>query len=231
MVNVNPAHLVTGKVRLSYAHLFKPYRNPQNVNANEKYSVTILLPKSDLDTKRRLDAAINAAIQAGVQGKWGGVQPPNLAICIWDGDGVRQDGTPFGEECRGHYVFTASSDQPPQVVDAQCNPVIDQSKVYSGCYGRVSCNFFAYKNSGKCGIGCGLCNVQFLEDGEPLGNRTTAEADFGPPQPGYGAPQPGYGGQPAPVYGQPMPGYVPGQPAPVYGVPQIDPITGRPIGQ
>lgn len=237
MSNNNPQHVVTGKVRLSYVHVFSPYANPNGGEA--KYSTTILIPKSDIATKQRIDAAIQGAIEAGVASRWNGVRPPQVAIPIHDGDGVRpSDGMPFGEECKGHWVVTASSKQAPQVVDMQLNPVIDQTQIYSGVYARVSIQFFAYANSGKKGIGCGLGNIQKLEDGEPLGNRTNAADDFGDmgayvpaapsyAQPNYGAPAPNYA-QPYAPPAQPRVTYpqYPQQPAqPV----QIDPITGKPI--
>jgi hypothetical protein len=220
MANQNPQHVVTGRARLSFVHLFTPYANPNGGEA--KYSTTILVPKSDVATKQRMDAAINAAVQAGVASKWNGVRPPQISIPIHDGDGVRpSDGMPFGDECKGHWVFTASSKQPPQVVDIALNPIINQSDIYSGIYARVSIQFFPYLNSGKRGIGCGLGNVQKLEDGEPLGGRTNAADDFGggagyaPAAPAY---QPVYPQQPVqqPVYAQ--------QPAPI-----LDPITGMPV--
>lgn len=244
MANNKPTFLVTGKVRLSFVHVFKPYVNPRNPGQAAKYSVTILLPKSDVATKQRLDAAIEAARQLGITSKWNGIAPPpgHLAVCVHDGDGVKpSDGMPFGPECKGHWVFTASSEQAPQVVDANLNPIINQSDVYSGCYARVSVNFFPYANSGKKGIGCGLGNIQKIEDGEPLGNRTNAMDDFGAPVAGpYG---PAYVGQGQPMPGAPMqgqpypqqPGVVPGQPyqqQPTQGqqAQQLNPITGQPNG-
>lgn len=254
MANQNQQHVITGKVRLSYCHLFKPYANP-NGGGEEKFSTTLLIPKSDIATKQRIDAALNAAIQAGVSEKFNGVRPPVLAIPIHDGDGPRpSDGMPFGEECRGHWVLTASSKQAPEVVDVNLNPIINQTEVYSGIYARVSLRFFPYNASGKKGIGCGLGNVQKLEDGEPLGGRTSAASDFGdsagyqPPvapayqqQPAQGYPQmqqPPYPQQP--VYPQQGQGYVPPVQPPMQqpGYPQqpaqqpvqYDPITGAPIG-
>lgn len=233
MANVNnPAHVVTGKVRISYEHLFKPYS--PNGNGEPKYSCTVLVPKSDLATKQRIDAAVRAATEAGISKSWNGTRPPMVAVPVHDGDGPRpSDGMPFGEECRGHWVFTASSKQPPQVVDLGLNPIINQSDVYSGMYARVSITFFPYNSNGKKGIGCGLNNVQKLEDGEPLGGRTNAADDFSE---GYGAPSVGNGyfyGQPQqPVYAPPpQPQYQ--QPQPAHVAPQqhsaIDPITGKPI--
>lgn len=223
-MNNNPQHVVTGKVRLSYVHVFSPYVNPNG--GDPKYSVTILIPKSDVATKQRIDTAIQAAIQAGISSRWNGVKPPQVAIPVHDGDGRRpSDGMPFGDECRGHWVVTASSKQVPQVVDLQINPIIDQSEVYSGVYARVAVNFFPYANSGKKGIGCGLNNVQKVADGEPLGNRTTAADDFGDgtgfassmPNTAPAYPQPNYGAQPAAGQLQ--------QPQ----QPQINPITGKPF--
>lgn len=241
MSNQNPQHVVTGRVRLSYVHLFTPYVNP-NGNGEPKYSVTILIPKSDVATKQRIDAAINAAIQQGINEKFNGVRPPVLAIPIHDGDGVRpSDGMPFGDECKGHWVLTASSKQKPEVVDLNLNPIINQTEVYSGIYARVSMRFFPYNSNGKKGIGCGLGNVQKLEDGEPLGGRTTAASDFADSMPSYHAGnqqtagyQQQYNAPAAPVYPQQQPNYA--QPAQQVQQPvfpqqpvQIDPVTGKPM--
>ena len=174
--------VVTGKIRMSFVNIFKPRAHTQG--AEEKYSVTVLLPKTDVDTKAAIDAAIEAAKQQGLADKWKGVAPPNIPNPIWDGDGVKSDGTPFGPECKGHWVFTASSkadQKAPEVIDQYLQPIMDQSEIYSGCYGRVSINFFPYFFAGKKGIGCGLNNVQKLADGEPLAGRRSAAEDFGAP--------------------------------------------------
>ena len=63
-------------------------------------------------------------------------------------------------------------------MDAACSPILDRSEVYSGCYGRASISFFAFNSNGNRGIACGLNNLQKLRDGEPLGGRASAEADF-----------------------------------------------------
>lgn len=178
----NPKHVVTDRVRLSYVHLSKPYTRPGATD--EKYSVTVLVPKTDTATKARIDAAISAAIQDGIA-KWGS-RPPKIATPVHDGDGTREsDGMPFGDECKGCWVFTASckAETPPRVVDKYVHDIMDPREIYSGMYGRVGCDFFAYNSNNKKGIGCGLTNVMKLEDGQPLGNRTTAEDDFGAPAP------------------------------------------------
>lgn len=232
----NVQSLVTGEVRLSYVHLFTLYAHQPN--SEPKFSTTILVPKSDIATKQRIDAAINTAIQRGVSEKWNGVRPPVLAIPVYDGDGQRpSDGMPFGDECKGHWVFTASSKQPIEVVDLNVQPILNQSEVYSGMYARVSVQFFPYASNGKKGIGCGLGPVQKIRDGEPLGGRVSAASAFGDnagfaqpvqqpvayqtaPQPQPAAYQQNYNQQPS--YAQPVQ-------QPVPQAVQYDPITGKPL--
>lgn len=225
--------VVTGKARLSFVHLFAPYAHQQG--AEPKYSTTILVPKSDITTKQRIDAAVNAAVQEGISSKWNGVRPPVLAIPVYDGDGVRpSDGMPFGDECKGHWVFTASSKDPQQVVDINVQPILNQTEIYSGVYARVSVRFFPYASNGKKGVGCGLGPVQKLEDGEPLGGRVSAASAFGDASVGYAPAATSYSPQPAyapPVYQQ-QPAYAPQpqtySPQAQQSV-QYDPITGAPI--
>ena len=137
--------------------------------------------------------------------KWNGVRPPQPSICVHDGDGPRpSDGSAFGEECKGCWVFTASTKQPPFVVDEYVQNIIDPTKVYSGMWGNVNVTFFAYNNAGKKGIGCGLNGVQKIRDGEALGGQITAQEAFKP-----------VGTPPAA--------------APAYAPPAVDPITGQPV--
>lgn len=202
---------LTGEVRLSYVHLAAPYVNPQQPNAEPKYSVTLLIPKTDAVTKADIDNSINAAINTAVSGKtWNGVRPPIIPTPIHDGDGVRQDGTPYGPECKGMWVLTASrraQDGKPWVCDIS-NPNVELAPQdsYSGMYARCTVHFFGYYNAGKRGIGCSLDGVMKTRDGDSLGGavKPTANefAQFAP--------------QVDPITGQPMSG-------------QINPITGQPM--
>jgi len=186
MANINPTHVVTGKVRFSYEHIMKPYANTStDPSAEPKYSTTVLVPKTDTTTMTRINAAIAAAKKRGVEAKKyrDGTPLDKLPTPIYDGDGYRADGyTEFGPECKGMWVFTAScaQDRKPGVVDAGGNPILDPTEIYSGIWGRVSVDFFPYNFAGKQGVGCSLCNVQKLADGEPLGaSRPSAADDFG----------------------------------------------------
>lgn len=169
--------MLTGVFRASYTYVFQP-QVPKD-GGEPKYSVTMLIPKSDVATYQAVQAEINQALQAGVQKAFNGQMPSKPMLPIHDGDGTRKDGDPFGEECRGCWVLKASSKTRPAVVDINIQPIIDPNAFYSGCYARASINFFAYNVNGNKGIGCGLNNIQKIADGEPLSGRPTAEDDFG----------------------------------------------------
>lgn len=224
--------VVTGKVRFSYLYVFEP-RAQQN--GGEKYSVTILIPKSDSVTYNKIINAMTKTLEEGIGTTFGGVKPTNPKMPLYDGDGYRPSGEPFGEECKGHWVITASSNDKPEIVDQNLNPILSKNELYSGCFGRVSLNFFAYNKNGNKGVGCGLMNLQKLEDGPSLTGRTTAAEDFAD----SATQQSAMNSQP--IYGQVS--YAPQQTqqqvqtspygviTPQYGVqqPAVNPITGEPI--
>lgn len=164
--------VITGKVRLSYVHIFQPHAIEEG--QEPKYSTAILIPKSDKATLKKIKNAVEAAKQAGLSNKFGGKLPANLKTPLRDGDEERPD----QEEYAGHYFLNASSKTAPGVVDQALNPIMDSEEVYSGCYARVSLNFYAFNVSGNKGIACGLNNVQKLADGDYLGGRSRAEDDF-----------------------------------------------------
>jgi hypothetical protein len=163
--------VVTGKVRLSYAHIFQPFVGEDG--REPKYSTVILIPKGDKATLTKIKKAIEAAKELGTS-KWGGKIPANLTTPLRDGDVDRED----QEEYKGMYFINCSSKTKPGVVDKDLNEILDPEEVYSGCYARVSVNFFPYNTNGNKGVGCGLNNLQKIADGDYLGGRTRAEDDF-----------------------------------------------------
>lgn len=156
--------------RFSYLHCWEP----DSVNDGDpKYSVSAIVPKSDTKTINAIKAAIEQAKKDSVS-KWGGKVPANLKLPLRDGDIDRPD----DEAYAGCYFFNANSRQAPQVVDSKVQPILDQSEVYSGCYGKISVTFYGYNSNGNRGIAAGLGNIQKLKDGESLGGRTSAADDF-----------------------------------------------------
>lgn len=138
-----------------------------------KYSVSAIIPKSDTETVEKIKKAIEQAKKDSVS-KWGGKVPANLKLPLRDGDIDRPEDEAYADS----YFFNANSRQAPQVVDKNVQPILDQSEVYSGCYGRISVNFYGFNNNGNRGIAAGLGNIQKLRDGESLGGRSNAEEDF-----------------------------------------------------
>ena len=167
----NITKVVTGVVRLSYEHVWEP----ASVNGSKpKYSVSLIIPKEDTKTIAAINAAIDAAIKEGA-GKFGGKVPPKgaLKLPLRDGDAERDD-----EAYRNAYFVNANSTTAPQIVDRAVQPILDRSEVYSGCYARVSINFYAFNSNGNKGVACGLGNIQKVRDGEPLGGKSSAADDF-----------------------------------------------------
>ncbi len=168
----NNTKVITGaNSRLSYFHGWEPV----SINGGaEKYSVSVLIPKDDKATIDAINKAIDSAMEEGIS-KFGGKKPNKAAIKLplRDGDVERDD-----EAYKGHFFLNANSTTPPQIVDKAVKPILDRNEVYSGCYGRVSLNFYAFNSNGNKGIACGLGNIQKIRDGEPLGGRTNANDDF-----------------------------------------------------
>lgn len=162
--------IVTGKVRFSYTNVFVPKAGMSG--GEPKYSVSILIPKSDKEGVAKIQKAFedcktsNAAF-------FGGSVPKLLKGGLRDGDVEKED-----EAYAGHYFINANSAQKPDIVDANRETLYDSSDFYSGCYGRASVTFYPYIAAGSKGIACGLNNLQKLEDGEKLGGVSSAAADF-----------------------------------------------------
>ena len=172
----NPTKVITGpNTRWSYANVWQP----KSINGGApKYSVSLIIPKSDTVTVEKVKAAIQAAYEEGESKlKGNGKTVPALSVIktpLRDGDTERPDDPAYANA----YFINANSATAPGIVDADRQPIIDTSEVYSGVYGRASINFYAFNSSGNKGIACGLNNLQKIRDGEPLGGKSRAEDDF-----------------------------------------------------
>ena len=174
---VNPTKVITGvQTRWSYVNVWTPKAMAEG--AKPKYSVSLIIPKSDTVTIQKIKAAIKAAYEEGQSKlKGNGKSVPPLAAIktpLRDGDVERPD----DEAYQNAYFVNANSPTAPGIVDADRQPIIDTSEVYSGVYGRASITFYAFNSNGNKGIACGLNNLQKIADGEPLGGKTRAEDDF-----------------------------------------------------
>jgi hypothetical protein len=169
---VNETKVVFGPCRLSYTHLFNKYA-PEGSNDEGKYMTNVLIPKREKETIKALNDAIEAAKKAAVVNKWSGKEPKKLDMPLRDGD-EKDD-----EVYEGHFYLNAKSRQRPGVVDRDKNPIMDEEEIYSGVWAYVSVTFFGYDVNGSKGVACGLNNVMKFKDGDHLGGRVSADADFG----------------------------------------------------
>ena len=173
---VNPTKVITGvNTRLSYANVW----DPKSINGGApKYSVSLIIPKSDTKTIDKINAAIQAAYEEGQSKlKGNGKSVPALTVIktpLRDGDLERPD----DEAYRGCYFINANSATAPGIVDADRQPILERSEIYSGVYARASINLYAFNSNGNKGIACGINNLQKIRDGEPLGGKSRAEDDF-----------------------------------------------------
>jgi len=168
--------VITGKALMSYVHVFEPHAMEEG--QEKKYSVSILIPKDDEKTIAKIEAAVEAAIEAGKSKlSKNGKLVKKLKLPLRDGDEERED----DENYQGMYFVNATSKNKPKIVDRDLEPIMDKEDFYSGCWGRASLNFYAFDVSGNKGIACGLNNLQFLEDGIPLSGGSSAEEDFSEP--------------------------------------------------
>src|SRR5690625_1250164 len=117
----NPTKVITGVVRLSYANVWEP----KSINGGkEKYSVSVIIPKSDTKTLEAIEKAVDAAIEEG-RGKFGGKIPnkASLKLPLRDGDIDRLDDEAYADS----FFVNANSITPPQIVDADINPILERS--------------------------------------------------------------------------------------------------------
>lgn len=168
--------------RLSYPALFVP-RKPSEESDKLNYSATLLIPKDDQATIQRINAAVQAAVQMGVEtGKFKQTIDPQQTKYppLRDGDSMNSNGEPRGPEFSGHYFIAAKSPEarPPFIVDGQLNPIITESEVYAGCYVHAAIQFFPYSHAtGGKGISTSLVGIQKVKDGDPLGGVALEAAD------------------------------------------------------
>ena len=174
--NSNPMKVVTGvNTRWSYVNAWEA----KSINGGTpKFSVSLIIPKSDTKTVAKIKAAIEAAYKEGEAKLKGNSRTvPALSAIktpLRDGDIERPDDPAYANS----YFMNANSNTAPGIVDADCQPILDRSEVYSGVYGRASVNFYAFNSNGNRGIACSLNNLQKIRDGEHLGGKSSAEDDF-----------------------------------------------------
>ncbi|MEK3887477.1 DUF2815 family protein [Bacillus sp. FSL K6-3431] len=178
MAKINGTKVTTNEVRMSYAQVFEP--KAMEGSTDEKYSIALLIPKTDTETIDFIEQAIATAAEEG-KAKFGGKVPAKLKTTFRDGDEEKPD----DEAYVGHYFLNCSSKTKPGVIkvaapgsSVKFEKIEDESEFYSGCYGKAVINFFAYNAQGNKGVSAGLNNLLKTRDGEAFAGKAAAEDDF-----------------------------------------------------
>lgn len=178
MAKLNGTKVITNEVRMSYAQVFEPKSMDETSKA--KYSVSLLIPKSDTETIDFIEKAIAVAHKEGAE-KYGKKWPSKPKTTFRDGDEEK----PEDEAYVGCMFLNCSSTTKPGVVKAAPagSPVktiqlTTEEEFYSGCYGKAAINFYAYDANGNRGISAGLNNLLFTREGERFAGKDSAENDF-----------------------------------------------------
>jgi hypothetical protein len=170
--------VTTGVVRASFVHVFEPQPGDEP-GSKPKYSITLLIPKSDTATLEALYAAEKVAREAGKNTKFEGRIPNNLTTIIRDGD--EDQDTDRYPEFAGNMFMNVRSDRKPVVVDQNVQEILDPTEVYSGCWVKASVNAFPFNFKGKKGVSFGLNAVQKVRDDEAFsGAKIDANEEFQP---------------------------------------------------
>lgn len=175
---MDPTKVTIGEVRFSYLHVFKPEATAEG--AEKKYSVSLIIPKSNTELVARIKAAIDKAFNDGIATKFGGKRPAVWKNPLRDGDLERPDDEAYANA----YFVNASSKNQPGIVKpnpsgmTKFTTITDEQELFSGCYGYASVNFFPFANSGNKGVAAGLNNILKTREGDFLGGRASAESDF-----------------------------------------------------
>jgi len=169
-------------VRLSHVHAH--VARPNKFSKANEFSVAALIPKGNTEDV----VAVKAAIAGFIKEVWTDKKkpmPPQFWNPLRDGDkDTKQDGSPLGAECKGHYVLNCKTGEssPPDVVGTTKGGdgklvKLGKADIKSGDWGRIGINLKPY-TLGTSGIGVYLSTLQKVQAGDPLGNSNSAEDDF-----------------------------------------------------
>ena len=169
--------ITTGEVRLSFQKLTQP---ETSAKGDLKYSVLLLIPKSDTATLAALEECYKEALEEGKAKKFGGKIPASVTRPWKDGD---LDAEQY-PEMAGHWKLNVATYTKPAMVDRMKRPLAPED-IYSGMYARANINLYAYNfDNTKKGITGGLNGIQKLRDGEAFGGGGFTDFDELPEEEG-----------------------------------------------
>lgn len=168
MTKMIKTKFVTNLVKFVNVNLYKPYLAADN--AQPKYCLTLIIPKSEKSEISRLKKAFE---ETALANKDFLSSKPLKKHSIGLKDGDKREDPVFADS----YYLTATSIEKPGIVDVDINPIIDADELYDGCLGRASITLYPYVTNVSSGIAVGLNNVQKLKDGKKV-NLQSGISDF-----------------------------------------------------
>jgi hypothetical protein len=176
-MSTSKTQVTTGAARLSYANVWEAKAAAEG--EAPKYSVCVMIPKSDAETVKNVKAAIATALEQNLNSKFGG-KKAGLKMPLRDGDELDDDGERVkGKEFEGMWFFNASAKKAPIILDKNREEIIDKTEVYSGVWANVNVNFYAFDAGKSKGIAAGLNAIRKLRDDEDLGGSITVDTARG----------------------------------------------------
>lgn len=178
-MNDNKNFVVSPAGRMAWPRLLKP-------DERGKYSVDILIPKSDpgraafVKRVRELQAAAAGSETIGEKARYG----------LMDGDTMEDANGCLKKDSRPEYagciVVRGKTKRPPTICDESGNQVIEESEVYGGRWAQVSVEFYyqSFKDEQtkmtKKMVCCSLRAVKLGRHDERFGGGFDTSDDFGP---------------------------------------------------
>lgn len=154
----------------AYPSLAQPTKS--NFGGEERYRITLIIPKSDTVTEKKLRDAIRRCYDANAEEI--GVSFNTIKYPLKDGDLKAGKYAAF----KNAWYVEAISKVKPQLVDRYGGEITDPEEIRSGNIGRASLSIYAYNKGINKGVGCGIRALKKLREGKPLGNYVSAELDF-----------------------------------------------------
>lgn len=169
--------MITPEMIGSFIKVFEP---ETNLSGELKYSIQLMIPKTDKKGVAQLEAAIAKAIAKGKDKKWGGKQPKFRYQPLRDGDAELASGEKTDQSYAGMLFLNAAASvkDRPQVVGPTAKPLMDEGALYSGCIVRADITPFAYLNAGNAGVGWYLNSIMLVRDGKRLDGKLDAADAF-----------------------------------------------------
>lgn len=208
-------------VRLSFPRVIQPEINKSFPDSPAKYSTNIILPKDCPEFAEFMAEVNKLAIE-----RWKDHAPVILKMahenkklrCFGKGEEIINTKTyTVHEGYADHFYLSPSSDKdhPPIIVKRDANNVAKATegierqdfarKLYGGCYVNVAVSPWLQDNAGGRAIRANLLAIEFVRDGEPLGESTAV--DVGSLFAGAPTPVAAPAGAPTPA-GMPFPSFL-----------------------